>query len=421
LNFPPRPEFQIKARSASLNIAILVRCNNLTFLAIFWLLLLMSGCSVSTPVAPVNSTQHPDPGLAGVPPVVAEDPAGLKISRLEQLWQARRTSSTDFPIGPGDVISITVPGLPDLSRGPADPASGAAGGSTVKVNPEGYIELPLVGQVHAAGLTEEQLRNELKLRLDKYMYNPEVDLAVQSYVSRQVSVSGEVRSPGMYTINRPNETVRDMIIKAGGTNDNAGSRLVLTPAPVRLSNSAANGSPVEPAANQLDEGSEARVSDTNPLSAPGVSGTTLSATYVIDLSKGQSNQRYLNIPVRPGDTIYVPASGSVTIIGWVYSPKTIAITPGLTLLTAVSQAGGPLFAADTHKIRILRQGPGHETTTLLVDLSDIKAAKSADVLVQANDVIDVPYSPAKIPGYALYYAAQGLVSFAPAALIVNGL
>ncbi len=390
------------------------------FLALFGLcLIILGGCSATSPAPLGDPPSHPDPGLAAAP-AAATDPASLKVSRLEQLWQARRSSNTDFPIGPGDVISIMVPGLPDLNHAPADNGSGAAGGSTVKVSPEGYIELPLIGQIHAAGLTEEQLRNQLKLRLDKYMYNPEVDLAVQSYVSRQVSVSGEVRAPGMYTINRPNETIRDMIIKAGGTNDNAGSRLVLTPAPVKLSKMPA-GDWADGSAGQAEDAGEARVSDTNPLSAPGVSGTTLSATYVIDLSKGQSNQRYLNIPVRPGDTIYVPASGSVTIIGWVYSPKTVAITPGLTILNAVSQAGGPLFAADTHNIKILRQGPGHETTTLMVDLSAIKTAKAPDVLVQANDVIDVPYSPARIPGYALYYAAQGLVSFAPAALIVNGL
>ncbi len=168
------------------------------------------------------------------------------------------------------------------------------------------------------------------------------------------------------------------------------------------------------------DSSYANVSDTNPLSAPGVSGTTLGATYVIDLSKGQSSQRFLNIPARPGDTIYVPQSGTVTIIGWVYSPKTIGVTSGLTVLNAVSQAGGTLFAADTSRIKILREGPRHETKTLLVNLNEIKGAKAPDVLVQANDVIDVSYSAAKIPGYALYYAAQGLVTMGPTALIFSG-
>jgi polysaccharide export outer membrane protein len=356
----------------------------------------------------------------------------LKISRLDQLWQSRRSTTADFPIGPGDVISISVPGLPDLARGSSGPASATDattsgsidqgfGGSTVRVNAQGYIELPLVGRIHAGGLTEQQLRDELNQQFGKYMYDPQVQLTVQSYNSRQVSVSGEVRQPGMYTIIRPNESIRDLIVRAGGTTDNAGSRVVLTPAPVKLSSLPASSGSVGGSISSPADPSYANVSDTNPLSAPGVSGTTLSSTYVIDLSKGQSNQHYLSIPVRPGDTIYVPVSGSVTIIGWVYTPKTITITPGLTVLNAVSQAGGTLFAADTQKIKILREGPGHETKTLVVNLNDIKAAKAPDVLVQANDVIDVTYSPARIPGYALYYAAQGMVSFAPAALMVNGL
>jgi polysaccharide export outer membrane protein len=383
-------------------------------------LLVLAGCAASNSATPAPP-QQADPVVAASAPADESDPAGLKISRLDQLWQSRRAGDTDFPIGPGDVISISVPGLPDLARSPSDVNASAFAGSTVKVNAEGYIELPLLGQIRAGGLTEKQFRAEIKQRLGKYMYDPEVDLTVQSYISRQVSVSGEVRTPGMYTINRPNETIREMIIMAGGTTDSAGSRLVLTPAPVKLStlvaSHASTGNPIPPE----EDPSEARVSDTNPLSAPGVSGTTLNATYVIDLSKGHSSQRYLNIPVRPGDTIYVPPSGSVTIIGWVYSPKTIGITPGLTVLNAISQAGGPLFAADTHQIKILREGPHHETQTVMVNLNDIKTARAPDVLVQANDVIDVTYSSAKIPGYALYYAAQGVLSFAPAALMVNGL
>jgi protein involved in polysaccharide export with SLBB domain len=111
----------------------------------------------------------------------------------------------------------------------------------------------------------------------------------------------------------------------------------------------------------------------------------------------------------------------VTVIGWVYSPKTIDVTPGLTVLNAVSQAGGTLFAADCNNIKILRHGRGHETETLTINLNDIKAARTPDVPLQANDVIEVPYSPARIPGYAVYYAAQGLVSFLPVALLVGGI
>lgn len=406
-----------------------------TYVTLGLIALLLSGCAASNS-APAPLPQSADPIAAPAEPAAApvsavEPGADLKVSRLEQLWQTRRASPGDFPIGVGDIIAVSVPGLPDFDThgGGGTAGGGAAGGEaetgggqaldnwTVRVSGRGNINLPLLGQIHVAGLTEEQFREELIQRLEKYMYDPQVELFVRSYNSRQVSVSGEVRSPGMFTLNGSNETIRDLIVRAGGTTDNAGNRVILTPPPVKMSSQhAANGPMARP---EGSDSSYAKVSDTNPLSAPGISGTTINATYVIDLSKGQS-QRYLNIPARPGDTIYVPQAGSVTVVGWVYSPKTISITPGLTVLNAVSQAGGTLYAADTNRIKIMREGPRHETQTVVVNLNDIKKAKAPDVLVQANDVIDVSYSVGKIPGYALYYAAQGFVTMGPTALIISG-
>ena len=403
-----------------------------TYVILGLIALILSGCATTDPtVAPVADPGSPAVASAepAAPAPAVEPGADLKVSRLEQLWQGRRASPGDFPIGVGDIIAVSVPGLPDFDNHGGGGAAGGevAGGAetgggvaldnwTVRVSGQGNINLPLLGQMHVAGLTEEQLRGELVHQLEKYMYNPQVELFVRSYNSRQVSVSGEVHSPGMFTLNGSNETIRDLIVRAGGTTDNAGTRVILTPAPVKMASQHAANESIAPSEG---DSSYATVSDTNPLSAPGISGTTLGSTYVIDLSKGR-NQHYLNIPARPGDTIYVPQSGAVTIIGWVYTPKTISITPGLTVLNAVSQAGGPLFAADTNRIKIMREGPHHETQTVLVNLNDIKKAKAPDVLVQANDVIDVSYSAAKIPGYALYYAAQGFVTMGPTALLFSG-
>lgn len=390
------------------------------------IVLFAAGCAASNPPT-ADTPVRPDPSVAAPAPV--DDSGGLKVSRLDQLWQSRRGANlADFPIGTGDIIAVSVPGLPDFDNSAAvsggaaaaNPETGeqALGSWTVRVNTVGDIILPLLGRIHVAGLTEEQLRAELLRRLGKYMYEPQVEVFVRSYNSRQVAVAGEVHTPGMYTINAPTETIRDLIVRAGGTTDNAAQRIILTPQPPK----AAAGHPVnEPisAAQAEAVADNSGANDSEPLSAAGLSGA--SVAYVIDLNKSQSNDRYLNIPVRPGDTIYVPRAGSATVIGWVYSPKTIDITPNLTVLNAISQAGGTLFAADSSNVKILRQGPGRQTKMLVVNLNDIKAARAPDVLVQANDVIDVSYSAARIPGYALYYAAQGLVSFAPAALIVSGI
>jgi polysaccharide biosynthesis/export protein len=377
------------------------------------LALILNGCATNSPSQ--SSTPRPEPTAAAA--------TSLKESRLDQLWQSREGpgAASDFLIGTGDVIAVSVPSLSDSQT--STPGGATIGGAesgeqlgdwTVRVNAMGDVILPVLGRIHVAGLTEEQLREELLQRLGKFMYQPQVEVLVRSYNSHQVAISGEVHSPGMYTINKPNETIRDLIMRAGGTTDNAAQTIILTPRPDNA----------ERNANEPSSGAHSQAAAVGDEVVQSVASTGLSSSesaYAIDLSKGHSGDRYLNLPVRAGDTIYIPRAGSVTIIGWVYSPKTIDVTPGLTVLNAISQAGGTLFAADTSNINILRPGPGHETQTITINLNDIKAARAPDVPVHANDVIDVSYSPARIPGYALYYAAQGLVSFLPAALLVTAI
>lgn len=124
--------------------------------------------------------------------------------------------------------------------------------------------------------------------------------------------------------------------------------------------------------------------------------------------------------MRPGDTVYVPQAGHATVIGWVYSPKVMDVTPGLTVLGAVAAAGGPLYAADLNSVKVIRQGPQGTAVILKVDLNRVKQLEDRDVAVQANDVIEVGYSTVRVPGYALYYAMQSIVTFTPAAAIVAG-
>ena len=386
--------------------------------------LAVGGCASSNapPTPPPPAAVDPPAASAPFNPVeVGQD---LKTSPLDQLWESRRANATDFPIGVGDVIEVSVPGMQEFQAQSSGAAAGgpeasgqqSQGNNTVRVDGLGDIDLPLLGHMHVAGLTEGQLRDELNQRLDKYMYDPQVELFVKSYSSREVAVSGEVHSPGMYIVNGPTETIHDLIVRAGGTTDNAAPKIMLTPSKVGGTTQLTAASAWIPHADA--QGSGPGLNDAASLEAS--VHDSPHSTYIIELSNRQTSERYLNIPVRPGDTIYVPRAGSVTVIGWVYTPKTIEITPGLTVLSAVSGAGGTLFAADTTKIKVIRQSAGRETSILTVNLNDIKEAHTPDVLVQANDVIEVPYSAVRIPGYALYYGLQGLVTMGPVGLMMSG-
>src|SRR3989304_5864646 len=112
------------------------------------------------------------------------------LERLAQLWEARSRgiSTADYPVGPGDVVEISVPAIEELR------------GRVVRISGDGTISLPFIGKFQAAGLTEEELRQKLIVQLQQYMNSPRVVVFVKEYRSRQVAVLGAVVKPGLYSL-----------------------------------------------------------------------------------------------------------------------------------------------------------------------------------------------------------------------------
>ena len=65
----------------------------------------------------------------------------------------------------------------------------------------------------------------------------------------------------------------------------------------------------------------------------------------------------LALPVRPGDVIHVPEPGRVFVQGWVETPGAVAMTRGLTVLSAVTAAGGTRYPAAPHAVHVLPPPP----------------------------------------------------------------
>lgn len=113
-------------------------------------------------------------------------------------------ASSRYTLGMADVIRVNVWKNTDLSQ-------------TVTIGPDGFISLPLLGDVHAAGLTEDQLAKDLTSRLSNYVVNAQVTVSVVEIRSRQAFITGQVGKPGAYPLIVP-ITVLQLIAQAGGLN-----------------------------------------------------------------------------------------------------------------------------------------------------------------------------------------------------------
>ncbi len=370
----------------------------------------LAGCSSQAP---------PAPGSEGSPSA-AKLSAAQSDTALDKLWQQRAAEQKDLAIGPGDVLEVSVPNVKDLED------------RTVRVDGKGDIMLPLVGSLHVAGLTEPEIIDHLANALHKYAYHPEINLLVKTNSSRVVGVMGAVRTPGLYVLNGPSDTVRDLIERAGGLNDNAAHEVLLSPA-----RPGSNGDSM-PKPPEFPTTALGAVENSNAQPSGVVTNTALkgaytpwvrpssesefdgSSGYLIALDGDSPYRKYVNFPVRPSDTLFVPLAGQISVTGWVYHPTVLPVTHGLTTLNAVSAAGGMMYAADPTTVKIMRREAGGQTQVIHVNLAEVQRGQAPDVALQANDVVDVEYSAVKIPGYALYLGAQGIATMAPAAAIMTG-
>jgi polysaccharide export outer membrane protein len=110
--------------------------------------------------------------------------------------------SSQFTIGVADVLRVNVWKNPDLSQ-------------TVTVDPDGFVSLPLLGNVKVGGQSTDQLSKQLTARYASYVVTPQVTVSVMEIRSRAVFVMGQVGKAGSYPLLAPT-TVLQLIAQAGG-------------------------------------------------------------------------------------------------------------------------------------------------------------------------------------------------------------
>ena len=246
-------------------------------------------------------------------------------------------------MGSGDILEVEVIGNDDLSRLP-----------TVQTN--GSILLPLLGEVQVAGLTLPEITRKVTNLLEKdYLVSPQVVVKVNQYKSQYVSVVGEVNNPGRKPL-RGRTRLIDVLVEAGG---------FTSPAPRARSRSRAS--------DGTFPGGERRLTVR-------LSGGTPTA----------QDQINLELPLRNGDIITASPKFYVTVDGEVNKPGRYAVENDLTVTGAISLAGGRTrFGADDVKVRRKDPDTG-EVEMIKVDLDGVRDGKKPDLVLQPNDVVNVP-------------------------------
>ena len=141
--------------------------------------------------APKANGAAPNPAAASTPPAVV---AAVPVA-------------ADYLIGAEDLLSIVFWRDKDMS-------------AEVMVRPDGMISLPLLNEVHAAGLTPTQLKDLLVEQSKKYVEDPNVTVVIKAINSRKVFITGEIAKAGPYPLSGPT-TILQLISMAGGLRDYA--------------------------------------------------------------------------------------------------------------------------------------------------------------------------------------------------------
>lgn len=240
--------------------------------------------------------------------------------------------SQEYTIGEGDILDIKVYENEDLS-------------TTVRVSANSTIRVPLIGEISIKDLTVSQISSKIEaLYEDGYLVNPQVDVFIKEHRSKKAVILGQIKNPGQYEL-RGRVTILEFISTAGGLTEDAGGTATIK----RLSASGENKDQI-----------------------------------VLDLEKLiKKGDVSLNIPVQDNDSIYISKAKTYYVSGEVTKPNQYVYEQELTVIKAITMAGGFSKIAAKDKVQIIRLINGEKKILEKVNM---------DEPVLPDDVIVVPES-----------------------------
>ena len=254
-------------------------------------------------------------------------------------------------IGPNDLIGVTVYDSPELTR-------------TFRIDANGALRLPMLHQhIQAAGLYPEQLEAAITKALveNGIFVDPVVTVSVVEYRSRPINVVGAVRNP-VTVQDTGNITLLDALAQAGGLTEDAGQEILVS----------------------------------RQTASPDAQSASLLQRIPVSSLFGSVDPA-MNVPLRAGDVVRVPASGRFYVVGNVKNPGAFVIKEGTSSSVfralALTQGLDRYYANIAYIYRA--EGGAGSKGEIPVPLKKIMKRKAPDVPLIANDVLYIPQSDAR--------------------------
>jgi polysaccharide export outer membrane protein len=249
-------------------------------------------------------------------------------------------------IGSGDLINVSMFDAPELS-------------GHFRVDQNGDVGLPLIKPIHVAGLTAEQAANVLKKQyVQENILVPEGSdptVFIEEYANQGITVSGEVKSPGVYPAFGV-KMLNDVVTAAGGPTQLAQSNVIIT----------RRSDPEHPVTLAYNP-------DARPRMTP-------------------------EMQVFPGDTISVPRAGIVYVLGAVTRSGGYVLDgrDEVTAQKAMALAGGTGRAPAMNRAQLVRNQDDGTKLMITVPLDRIFKGTAPDIVLRNGDILYVPTSTEKI-------------------------
>ena len=311
---------------------------------------LMAGCAVLPGGSPASGT--PNAETPNFKPI--EKPSAATLLSKEDLAMLEESVNPVYRIGSGDVLRLNVYGRSEVS-------------GTHVVGPDGTITVPLVGDVFLNDLTREAALQIIDKQLNQFFTQPSVTLAVDQYTSNQVTVLGRVERAGAQKFAHP-PTLAEVLASAGA--------MPLLDKQASLTRCA------------IMRGRDKLI--------------------WVDLKALLNGDPSYNLRMKKGDIVFIPDSSdtSVYVLGSVSKPGAYRLTPRMTLLDVLAQAGGPNEDAVPEQIGIYRAGAKQVEIINFKDLVDV--ARKVNYALEDGDVIFIPKSNLAEMGYLMRQLAPGI-------------